>query len=177
MNKTGCLLAASLLCLLQACAAAPARTALDERMDRSLRAGQQAVAQDNWQRADLAFAQAQALARSVDDNRRWAEASLNRAWIAQRRGADERVLLQAISQQAAVPDALKAEAQQRQAAAALRHGDLAATAALLAALETTPAAASRLGLKARLALARGDLAEARQLAQAQLEAALSEAEG
>ncbi|MES2684793.1 MAG: hypothetical protein V4650_14840 [Pseudomonadota bacterium] len=175
MNKACGLLVASLIFLLQACAAAPTRTVLDERMDRSLRAGQQAVAQDHWQRADMAFAQAQALARSVDDNGRWAQASLNLAWLAQRRGEDERALLQQVITQPSVPAPLRAEAQQRQAAAALRQGDLPTAAALLAAVEKAPATAQWLGLKARLALALAEPAQARQLAQAQLAAALTEA--
>lgn len=175
MNKACGLLIVSLICLLQACVAAPARTALDERMDRSLRAGQQAVAQDDWQRADLAFAQAQRLARSVDDEGRWAQASLNRAWIAQRRGEDDRALLQEVITRPAVPEPLKVEALRRQAAAALRHGDPHRAAVMLSTLEKSPAGSLWLGLKARLALAGGEPAQARLFAQAQLAAAVAEA--
>ena len=111
---------------------------------------------DDWRDADGAFAQAQQLALSVDDRRRWASASLNRSWIAHRRGQPDAALLKEIAETPAVPAALRLQADQRRAASALRLGLTNEAGTLLAAL---PAEAQQapmtLGLKARLAEAEG----------------------
>lgn len=177
MNKTCVRLTVSLICGLQACTTAPLRTALDQRIESTLRTGQQAIGRDDWQRADLAFAQAQGLARSVDDDSRWAQASLNRAWLVQRRGEDDTPLLQQVANQPAVPESLRTEARLRQAASALRRGDLNAATTMLSSLEKHPPTARWLGLNARLALALEASAQARSFAQSQLAAATTEAAG
>lgn len=153
------------LALLQGCAAAGRATPLDARIDNALARGQQAVQRDDWRDADSAFAQAQQLALSVDDRRRWAQASLNRSWITQRRGQPDAALLQQITEDPAVPAALRLQASQRLVASALRQGASSEADALLAALpaEVQNAPMTR-GLKARLAEAQGQPAQAAAIA-------------
>ena len=70
MTERGFCLAA-LAIGLAACASQPPGSALDGRIDGALYRGTQAVARDDWRAADAAFAQAQTLALSVEDEHRW----------------------------------------------------------------------------------------------------------
>lgn len=150
---------------LAACATQPTRSVLDGRIDGALNRGGQAVARDDWREADAAFAQAQTLALSIEDERRWAQASLNRAWIAHRRGQADAALLQRVADMPGVPQALRDEAALRGIAAALRAGRTDEASSRLAHLG--PELSQRpmaVGLAARLAEAKGESARAAELA-------------